>query len=61
MYGPEIHRLGTAIGRSIAATAIANSAKLIAATAIAIFTKIDSRYRYRYFLKLATIFPLFYR
>ena len=41
-------RVGTAIGKSIAATAIAILAKLIAATAIAILTKIDSRYRYRY-------------
>ena len=39
-------RVGTAIGKSIAATAITISAKLIAATAIAIFLKIDSRYRF---------------
>ena len=39
-------RVGTAIGKSIAATAITISAKSIAATAIAIFLKIDSRYRF---------------
>ena len=41
-------RVGIAIGKSIAATAIAILAKLIAANAIAILTKIDIRYRYRY-------------
>ena len=39
-------RVGTAIGKSIAATAITISAKIDAATAIAIFLKIDSRYRF---------------
>ena len=42
------NRVGIAIGKSIATTAIAILAKLIAANAIAILTKIDSSYRYRY-------------
>ena len=39
-------RVGTAIGKSIADTAIAILAKIDSPTTIAILTKIDSRYCY---------------